>query len=359
MKKIFFIVLSLALLSVAWTNRDYTPVNKASAIDGAGYDDFAEYFPTGDSDVVEIQYRSGTDRESTVGSIYTLDYTISTDTYGSPTLLFSCPGGTLDATNPTFGQIGTTIYSLVNCKETDNSDSTLYLASRSASGTSANWSSFAVIYDQPGTSNGWGRLVPTRDSNTYWWPISGNSPASPIFQLKTTDGGTTWSRGETMVGSPSNWSEATCAYIPDYKSHICIVRNDNGDYVSQIVSTDGYGRTWTSPTPTNLGASSGVKLSTLFFDSTSESLVLFFADRNNTTLYFSLTKPYSALDAVWGAARQLSSSVSNEATYYETDTSDRTFRLLVGVAGGTGGGRIDDLTFKSLGQTLTFGQIGP
>lgn len=361
MRKFLLTLFLASLLSTSafasWTNVDITPVNMASAIDDALFDDFAEIFPTSDADVFEIQYRTGTDRETTAGDIYNLTYTRSTDTYGSRTLLFECPNAALDATNPTSGRIGNTLYMLVNCKDTGNTDSIDYLYSRAVSGAINSWT-LVTTYDPANTANGWGRLVATSDANTYWYPISQNTPGVPITQFKTTDGGTTWAVGSTMVASPSNWSEATCAYAQGY-GHICIVRNDNGDYVNQIVSTDGLGTTWTAPTDTNLGMATGVKLSTLFYDSTSESLVLIFTDRGDTKMYISVTKAYKAFQGTWESPRTLTPGVSNEATVYEVDTANRIFLLLTGVAAGTGGGRLNDLTYQGLRQFIKFGQIGP
>lgn len=357
-KFILSLVLSILLAGNAfasWTNFDYTPVAKASAIDGANNDDFAEILPTSDADVIEIQYRIGTDRETSAGDIYNLTYTISTDTYGSPASIFECPTASLDATNPTPGQIGTTLYSLVNCKDTGNTDSQLYLGTRSLSGAISTWS-FSSIYDPANTANGWSRLVSTSDSDTYFFTISQNSPGVPITQLRTTDAGASWSIGPTIISSPSYYSEAACAYVPSY-GHICIVRNDNGSKITYIKSTDD-GLTWTDPVLTNIGGATGVKISHLYYDSATNNLLLFFADRSDSILYGSVTKPSKAFAGTWETPRNLATSVTLDAVAYEIDSTLKKYLVLIGSTTGTNG-HIDDMQYRGLTQEITFGQIGP
>lgn len=358
---LFLLIHNICFASTApTTSFDRTPVNAASAIDGATYDDFPEQFPTSSSDVIEIQYRLGPDRETSAGDIYNLTYTISTDTYGSPSLLFECPNAAEDATNPTRGQIGNTLYTIINCKDVANTNGHLYMSTRAVSGAISSWSAFTEIYNPANTCNGWGPLVETSDANTYWWPISQNSPGDPIVQLKTTDGGATWALGATLVASPTYWSEASCVYVPG-NGHICTLRNDNGDYVNQIVSTDGLGTTWTAPTDTNLGAATGVKLTSLRYDAYSGSLLNLYTDRSDSILRASTTKPSQVFNNAlgWNPGRQLTTGITTEGVPYEINTTTKTFLVLFGIAAGTGGGRINDFQYQDLLQKITFSQIGP
>lgn len=356
MKKIILILLLLTGNAFAsWTNFDYTPVNKASAIDGANNDDFAEILPTSASNILEIQYRIGTDRETSAGDIYNITYTTDTDTYGTPALIFECPNTSLDATNPTPGQIGTTLYSLVNCKDVGNTDSQLYLGTRTLAGAISTWS-YSSVYDPSNTANGWGRLVPTSNPSTYFFTISQNSPGVPITQLRTTNSGSSWSIGPTILASPSTYSEAACAYVPSY-GHLCIVRNDSGSKITYIKSTDD-GLTWTAPVLTNIGAATGVKISHLYYDTATNNLLLLYADRSDSILYASVTKPNMAFNGVWNNPRNIATSVTLDAVAYEIDSTLKKFFVLVGSTTGTNG-HIDDMQYQGLLQKLSVGQVGP
>ncbi len=228
------------------------------------------------------------------GKIFEQTYTLSTNTWGSRTYIYS--NGTYDARNVGGGIIGTHIYiffALYNA--TSNTFISMgYIKSTDLTGTT--WGAYTPIDVSPLTAfTPYSHIVQTDDPNTFLQPFYGNDGAGNYSTkyFKTTDGGSTWSVGGTIY-SGTNWlDETSIEYIGNGKM-IALSRMDTSGYLRQSTSSDN-GATWTAESITSLGGTGSTSIPYLFYDSASGNIILIYENRSTGYINILIHIPYPQL----------------------------------------------------------------
>ncbi len=187
-----------------------------SALNNGTYDAFGLLVKTS-SDTIIYFAREGTSHIGNDGKIFRQQYTISTNTWGSRTYVYS--NGTYDARGVGGGIIGTHIYLFFGLYNATNGTciSMGYMVSTDLTGTT--WSAYTPIDVSPLTAFlPYSHIVQTDDPNTFLQPFYGNTGSTYYVKyFKTTDGGNTWSVGGTVYSGTTWLDETSIEYIGNGK----------------------------------------------------------------------------------------------------------------------------------------------
>lgn len=349
MNLFIFILFLLAPLK-AFALHDYTLVNSTRESEALCQDFVQIFAPVGDN--IPVIYREGTDRETSDGYIVERNFSISTLTW-SPTVttIYSKVGK--DCTGPHGGTIGSTEHTFINCKTVPNSDGILVWGRRTVGSGAGGWT-FSDLYTWPDVSTGsssdlgsaWGKIIPTGTAGKYFIGISrGSTPA--IQRLLTTDSGTSWAISGNIVNTPSKWSEYTGAYSALHGTIVGIVRDDTGANVSQVNSTDD-GDTFSTPVAINLGQPTGIKVSYLTYEDSTDNFILVFCDRAESPdrVYVSVTRGRDAIAGRWNKAIEVDDSGFGNFDIYETNSAGKEY-LIFSPDSGNGSCDLQFLVFKN------------
>ncbi len=190
------------------------------------------------------------------------------------------------------GYIGDRLYLFAKRDQGGGSSDTIDWGYITSDDDGLTWSSFNSVYapgaaQTGGPSNG--RLVRTDDPLIWLMPFFHYNGVSGLDwyegYFKTENAGQTWSVSDGAIFNNTDstkFGEIACTYTGNGKI-ICLIRDNDGDLVAQSVSTDN-GETWTNPSSdfTNMGASSNIKVPSIFHDKETNRLLAVFMDRNSS-----------------------------------------------------------------------------
>lgn len=264
--------------------------------DTTTYDGFGSMYKTGD-DTILYFYREATNHTGLArGAIKRREYTISTDTWGSATTIYTSDNASIDAGSAYGGIINNNIYLFIQKHDLDRSDPNYwqrwgYIKSTDLTGTA--WGAYQTIGTQdPGTIGGIGRLVEITDQpGTYLIPYyQRDSTGAPTWDtdikvLKTTDNGTSWSDNGTIYSGTDNRQETVITYIGDGKLISLTRKETSGNYLMQSTSSN-YGANWTAQAATNIGGIVGLKQADMVYDSDTSNIALVYFDTADSVYGF-------------------------------------------------------------------------
>lgn len=157
--------------------------------------------------------------------------------------------------------------------------------------TGSTWNSPTVVYTFSSGRKGHvhGDIITTGGTN---WMLSfyshdGSQTAGTwkVGLFESSDNGATWTYDETKIYGPSTGSvkfgETAIAFCGSGRV-IALLRDQVGNYVGQSISLDS-GATWTDADVdfTNLGASTGVKVISVYYEANTNDLLVIYVDRSS------------------------------------------------------------------------------
>lgn len=264
----------------------------AKILNTTTYDAFGVTVKTG-SDTILYYYRQGADHIGDDGVLRRIEYTISTDSWGSPTTVYShgsqgvsgVAGGVID---------GKIILFFVLTNAAGDMQSIGYIESTdgltgSTFGTRVTFTSGDVRYEAYGS-------IAYCGGQTYCQPwYSHNGAGTFKCNLRrTTDNGATWTTVNIAISSSPQPSETAIQYLGSGRL-IAIARNNATGYLLQATSTDS-GATWSSFAATNMGNPSGVACATIAYESSIDRLYVSWMDRSASRImlaYASVSEVFS------------------------------------------------------------------
>lgn len=258
------------------------------------------------ADKVHLILHQGADSGETgsAGNIYQRTYTISSSSWGSSAEIWSGGGihnaGSM-ATHPVDGEL----WCFFARNDIGNIANNVSIRRIKSTDGGVTWGTDELIYAAPSA----GYFQPTSlmrlksDPNTFFLCVTGYLSGRRILLLKSTDGGVTFPTEIIVYAGASNYSESSFENIDD-TNMICVHRDDGGNYLKMITSTDG-GHTWGASVSTGIGSSLDQKVQPRIFRAAQrrDRLGLLFYDRGDDRFKWqSTTEESAALANNWGAS---------------------------------------------------------
>jgi hypothetical protein len=243
-------------------------------VDTATYDAFGVAVRTGIDSIIYFYCQSASGAGSK-GKIVRRTYVPSLDSWSAATDVYDDPDPDNDCRNVAGGIIGNSMFVFFARLDIPSWTFVDLGYMKSTDLTCTSWGPYTTISTAPITAfSPYGRLAETSVAGTYlqsWYGTEAGVAYLKVF--KTTDYGATWSIGAT-IGTA--YAEPSLTYIGGGKL-IALIRDEDG-YVAQSVSSDD-GDTWSAVAATNLGLSSGCKVTEIIYDSVSGHVIAFYLDR--------------------------------------------------------------------------------
>lgn len=298
MKRILFA--GLLLFGIAENAGAALTVNPSSTgTNTSTYDAFGQiickggenYGKTCTSGTILSIYRAGSSHVGATdsGVIALREFDIPSRSWSSTVRTIYSESG-VDFRDPHGGYIGDRLFIFSKRRTTSNGAAIDfgYIYSDDDGATWSTWNTvtFEFVADEDGNASS-GGLTPTDDPDTFLQPIFHANDALAntwnVGYIITTDGGATWTADDDAIFAEATgadkWGETSIAYCGNGRL-IALIRENDGDFVGQSVSTDN-GTTWSTLTDrTNLGTSSLVKVPFAYYDQETNRLFAVYMDRS-------------------------------------------------------------------------------
>ena len=245
-----------------------------------------------DSNTIAYFYRQGTTHVGDNAAIYGVFYTISTNTFGTPFLVYDSEyddrnvgGGIIDGKFYVF-------FGRYTCAGGPWFDMGYVVSTDLTEGTA--WGTFNTV-----------AVTPTEvfspsgsifyDGNKYYQPFYGWTGATYICGMyETEDNGTTWVESVQVIYSGAeDYTEVAVAYRASDNKAIALCRENSGDPLRQFTNSNFTGgTTWVDAGNTNLGNIGHICTSpSMVYNATNDIWVIAYGERTVNRAYVSYADP--------------------------------------------------------------------
>jgi hypothetical protein len=283
-----------------------------TTITNSDYEYISVDIQTGTDTILHFARAGLDDGTADDGYVVMRAYTISTSSWGSRSTIYT-PGAGICAASVAGFVSGTQIFLYVTQYTSGNqtSNNKVYLI-KSTDLTGTSWGSPTLVYtaDPSGFTQATRIIQGIANPNNVYMLLAGYESGKHLHIIKSTDGGNTFPTDNVIYGGAANYSEADIINVDD-TNFIIVHRNDAGDYLRIITSTNGMA-SWSASALTTLGQSTGQKVEPRMklAAGNPNRLIISFYDRGNSRM--TITGPTKISDALlnqnWAAIYLLGNS---------------------------------------------------